>query len=97
MCIRDSNRVITMMYRVFNRLPAIPVVCFLALVTVVKNAQLTARMPFTTVLSLIHIYIIKAGTTSPYSLYNENLASFTTGDLYDHHDAEGLSLIHILF
>ncbi len=33
--------------------------------------------------------IIKAGTTSPYSLYNESLASFTTGDLYDHHDAEG--------
>lgn len=33
--------------------------------------------------------IIKAGTTSPYSLYNENLASFTTGDLYDHHDADG--------
>ena len=33
--------------------------------------------------------IIKAGTTSPYSLYNESLASFTTGDLYDHHDAKG--------
>jgi len=33
--------------------------------------------------------IIKAGTKSPYSLYNESLASFTTGDLYDHHDAEG--------
>ena len=33
--------------------------------------------------------IIKKGTTSPYSLYNESLASFTTGDLYDHHDAEG--------
>ena len=33
--------------------------------------------------------IIKDGTTSPYSLYNESLASFTTGDLYDHHDAEG--------
>ena len=33
--------------------------------------------------------IIKAGTTSPYSLYDENIASFTTGDLYDHHDAEG--------
>ena len=33
--------------------------------------------------------IIKAGTTSPYSLYSESLASFTTGDLYDHHDAEG--------
>ena len=33
--------------------------------------------------------IIKAGTVSPYSLYSESLASFTTGDLYDHHDAEG--------
>jgi len=33
--------------------------------------------------------IMKAGTTSPYSLYSESLASFTTGDLYDHHDAEG--------
>lgn len=33
--------------------------------------------------------IIKAGTTSPYSLYSESLASFTTGDLYDHHEADG--------
>lgn len=33
--------------------------------------------------------IIKAGTTSPYSLYSESLASFTTGDQYDHHDASG--------
>lgn len=33
--------------------------------------------------------IIKAGTTSAYSLYSESLASFTTGELYDHHDAEG--------
>ena len=33
--------------------------------------------------------IIKAGTTSQYSLYSESLASFTTGDLYDHHDADG--------
>ena len=33
--------------------------------------------------------IIKAGPTSPYSLYSESLASFTTGDLYDHHDADG--------
>ncbi len=33
--------------------------------------------------------IIKAGTTSPYSLYSESLASFTTGELYDHHDATG--------
>lgn len=33
--------------------------------------------------------IIKAGTTSPNSLYNESIASFTTGDLYDHKDANG--------
>ena len=33
--------------------------------------------------------IIKQGTTSPYSLYSESLASFTTGDMYDHHDADG--------
>ena len=33
--------------------------------------------------------IIRAGTTTPYSLYNESLASFTTGDMYDHHDASG--------
>jgi len=30
-----------------------------------------------------------AGSSSPYSLYNESIASFTTGDLYNHHDAEG--------
>lgn len=40
--------------------------------------------------------IIKAGTTSPYSLYNESLASFTTGDLYDHHDAEGFITLFAL-
>lgn len=33
--------------------------------------------------------IIRAGETSPYSLYSETLASFTTGDMYDHHDADG--------
>ncbi len=33
--------------------------------------------------------IIRQGSTSPYSLYSESLASFTTGALYDHHDAEG--------
>ncbi len=33
--------------------------------------------------------ITKAGTASPYSLYSEELASFTTGELYDHHDADG--------
>ena len=30
-----------------------------------------------------------AGSGSPYSLYNESLASFKTGELYDHKDAEG--------
>lgn len=33
--------------------------------------------------------IIKMGTTSPYSLYSESIASFTTGGLYNHKDAEG--------
>jgi len=33
--------------------------------------------------------IIPAGSTSPYSLYNEEIASFTTGELYSHKDAEG--------
>jgi argininosuccinate synthase len=33
--------------------------------------------------------IMPAGATSPYSLYDEDIASFTTGDLYDHKDAEG--------
>ncbi len=40
-------------------------------------------------MSLYKGNIIKKGTTSPYSLYSESLASFTTGDLYDHHDATG--------
>lgn len=33
--------------------------------------------------------IIPAGANSKYSLYNESIASFTTGELYNHHDAEG--------
>ena len=33
--------------------------------------------------------IVPAGSKSPYSLYSESLASFSTGDLYDHKDAEG--------
>jgi argininosuccinate synthase len=33
--------------------------------------------------------IITAGRKSPNSLYSENLASFTTGELYNHKDAEG--------
>ncbi len=33
--------------------------------------------------------ISPAGATSPYSLYNESIASFTTGELYNHADANG--------
>lgn len=33
--------------------------------------------------------IIPAGAESKYSLYNESLASFATGELYDHSDATG--------
>ena len=38
--------------------------------------------------------IIFQGTTSPYSIYNESIASFTTGSLYDHHDAEGFITLY---
>jgi argininosuccinate synthase len=38
--------------------------------------------------------IIFQGTSSPYSLYNESIASFTTGDLYDHHDAQGFITLY---
>lgn len=37
--------------------------------------------------------IILTSVSSPYSLYNAEIASFTTGDLYDHKDAEGF--IHL--
>jgi argininosuccinate synthase len=33
--------------------------------------------------------ISSAGVNSPYSLYNSDIASFTTGDLYNHADAKG--------
>ena len=33
--------------------------------------------------------IMPAGATSPNSLYNESMASFTTGELYNHKDADG--------
>ena len=36
---------------------------------------------------------IMTSVSSPYSLYNAEIASFTTGDLYDHKDAEGF--IHL--
>ena len=33
--------------------------------------------------------ISPAGANSPFSLYNASIASFTTGDLYNHADAKG--------
>ena len=56
------------------------------------EAFMTSTQKYVTGTTKLKLYkgnIIKAGTTSPYSLYNESLASFTTGDLYDHHDASG--------
>ena len=32
---------------------------------------------------------LNSNYTKATSLYSESLASFTTGDLYDHHDASG--------
>ncbi|MBR5970489.1 MAG: argininosuccinate synthase [Lachnospiraceae bacterium] len=57
-----------------------------------QQAFITATQKWVTGEVKFRLYkgnIIKEGTTSPYSLYSESLASFTTGDLYDHHDAEG--------
>ncbi|MCL2066450.1 MAG: argininosuccinate synthase [Treponema sp.] len=33
--------------------------------------------------------VVPAGCVSPYSLYNIDISSFTTGELYNHNDAEG--------
>ncbi|OON95070.1 MAG: argininosuccinate synthase [Candidatus Epulonipiscioides saccharophilum] len=43
----------------------------------------------TVTLKLYKGNIIHQGAESIYSLYSEDLASFTTGDLYNHHDADG--------
>ncbi|MCC8098018.1 MAG: argininosuccinate synthase, partial [Eubacterium sp.] len=48
-----------------------------------ENVTGTAR------LKLYKGNIISAGVKSPNSLYNAELASFTTGELYSHKDAEG--------
>ena len=40
--------------------------------------------------------IIPAGSTSPYSLYNESMASFTTGELYNHKDADKSDRSHVV-
>lgn len=55
-------------------------------------AFITSTQKYVTGEAKLKLYkgnITKAGTTSPYSLYNEDIASFKTGDMYDHHDAEG--------
>ena len=58
-----------------------------ALVAFIKSTQeyVTGEVSF----RLYKGNIIKCGESSPYSLYNESLASFKTGDMYDHHDAQG--------
>ncbi len=38
--------------------------------------------------------VIPQGAKSPHSLYSEDLASFTTGDLYDHKDAGGFITLY---
>lgn len=42
-----------------------------------------------TKVKLVKGQIRAAGSQSKYSLYNEDIASFTTGELYDHKDAQG--------
>ena len=60
---------------------------FDALLSFVESTQKTVTG--TVKLKLYKGNIIPAGAKSKYSLYNESLASFTTGDLYNHKDAEG--------
>ena len=42
-----------------------------------------------TTVKLVKGQIRAAGSSSKYSLYNESIASFTTGELYNHKDAQG--------
>lgn len=58
-----------------------------ALTAFVDNTQQTVTG--TVKLTLYKGNMIPAGMSSPYSLYDEELASFTTGELYKHSDAEG--------
>ncbi|KAI4453740.1 argininosuccinate synthase [Holotrichia oblita] len=56
------------------------------------QAFIESTQEFVTGEVMVKLYkgnIIKQGSISPYSLYNESIASFTTGELYNHHDAEG--------
>ena len=58
-----------------------------ALTAFVDSTQQTVTG--TVKLTLYKGNMIPAGMKSPYSLYDEELASFTTGELYQHSDAEG--------
>ena len=60
---------------------------FEALLSFVESTQKTVTGKVK--LKLYKGNIIPAGAESKYSLYNESLASFTTGELYNHKDAEG--------
>ena len=60
---------------------------FEALLAFVESTQKTVTGKVK--LKLYKGNIIPAGAESKYSLYNESLASFTTGELYNHKDAEG--------
>ncbi len=60
---------------------------FEALCSFVESTQKTVSG--TVKLKLYKGNIIPSGAKSKYSLYNESLASFTTGELYNHKDAEG--------
>ena len=56
------------------------------------RAYIKASQEYVTGTANLKLYkgnIIPAGSTSPYSLYNESIASFTTGELYNHKDADG--------
>ena len=58
-----------------------------ALTAFVDSTQQTVTG--TVKLTLYKGNLIPAGVQSPYSLHDEELASFTTGELYKHSDAEG--------
>lgn len=53
------------------------------------NDKIQETVTGTVKLKLYKGNIISAGSKSPYSLYSEDLASFTTGELYSHKDAVG--------
>ncbi len=58
-----------------------------ALIAFIDETQLVVNGTVT--VKLYKGSVSSYGATSPNSLYIEDLASFTTGELYNHHDAEG--------